>query len=159
MPVIDERARHELYVAAQDTLGSTNADTLMSLLPPVGWAEVATKHDLRTLEERMADQFTATKQDVRQLESRMDTNFELVHERFRSLDERLDERFKGIDERFGGLDERFGKYDERLEATEQRILATVHRALVEQTRTLAFALVGAMVSMASVCLAAIVLVR
>jgi hypothetical protein len=40
--VIDERARHELYRAVEELLGTKTADTLMSLLPPVGWADVAT---------------------------------------------------------------------------------------------------------------------
>jgi hypothetical protein len=43
---IDERRRHELYVALEDTIGTEQADTLMSMLPPSGWADVATKHDL-----------------------------------------------------------------------------------------------------------------
>ena len=34
-------------------MGADQADSLMGLLPPVGWADVATKHDLNALEERM----------------------------------------------------------------------------------------------------------
>ena len=50
---IDERSRHDLYVRFEELLGQREADTLMELLPPVGWADVATKHDLAQLEERL----------------------------------------------------------------------------------------------------------
>lgn len=36
-------------------MGSDGADTLMALLPPVGWADVATKRDLQ-LELGLAEQ-------------------------------------------------------------------------------------------------------
>lgn len=45
--VIDERSRKELYETLETTLGSRSADTMTSLLPPVGWADVATKHGLQ----------------------------------------------------------------------------------------------------------------
>jgi hypothetical protein len=50
---IDETRRYELHEAARRTLGETPGDTLMELLPPVGWADVATKHDLAELEARL----------------------------------------------------------------------------------------------------------
>ncbi len=43
---IDERSRHELHRKLVQTLGPEEAATLMSYLPPVGWADVATKRDL-----------------------------------------------------------------------------------------------------------------
>ena len=43
---LDERARHELYEQLDRTIGTESADTLMAHLPPVGWADVATKQDL-----------------------------------------------------------------------------------------------------------------
>jgi hypothetical protein len=46
---IDERSRHELYLRAEEALGPTAANTLMEHLPPVGWADVATKRDLDSL--------------------------------------------------------------------------------------------------------------
>jgi hypothetical protein len=54
---IDERARHELYLAIEELVGAERADTLMDLLPPVGWADVATKHDLTAVEERLGLRF------------------------------------------------------------------------------------------------------
>jgi hypothetical protein len=47
---IDERQRHELYEGLVEALGPDRADTLMELVPPVGWADVATKQDLQHLE-------------------------------------------------------------------------------------------------------------
>ena len=40
-------------------MGSDEADTLMSLLPPVGWADVATKQDLAHLEIRIKGELHA----------------------------------------------------------------------------------------------------
>ena len=60
---VSERDRHELYRKLEGTLGKEPADTMMALLPPVGWA--ATKDDLRNLEERMGLRINA-------LQSRMD---------------------------------------------------------------------------------------
>ncbi len=50
---IDERQRHELYEGLVEALGAERADTLMELVPPVGWADVATKQDLAHLETVM----------------------------------------------------------------------------------------------------------
>jgi hypothetical protein len=51
---VDERARHELFLRVERELGPEAAETLMEMLPPVGWADVATKDDLRQLEERLS---------------------------------------------------------------------------------------------------------
>jgi hypothetical protein len=51
-------------------LGDDEGITLMELLPPVGWADVATKHDLL------------------QLEARMDLRFESMEHRFEAKLER-----------------------------------------------------------------------
>lgn len=47
---VDEAARHQLYSSLEATLGPEPTSTLMSLLPPVGWADVATKQDLANLD-------------------------------------------------------------------------------------------------------------
>jgi hypothetical protein len=50
---IGEEARHELYLALERRLGHDQASTLMELLPPVGWADVATKRDLEMQDLRL----------------------------------------------------------------------------------------------------------
>ena len=69
--VVDERSRHELYRRLEELLGPEGATTLMEHLPPVGWADVATKHDLVGLE------------------ARLDERFKGLDWRFEGLDERL----------------------------------------------------------------------
>ena len=54
---IDERSRHALHQRLEEVLGPEQAATLMEHLPPVGWADVATKRDLDLLQ-------AATKRDV-----------------------------------------------------------------------------------------------
>jgi len=50
---ISEQSRHELYRRLEESLGADAAATLMEHLPPVGWADVATKRDLDGLEQRL----------------------------------------------------------------------------------------------------------
>jgi hypothetical protein len=56
---LDERARHELFLRLEEALGPESAETLMELLPPVGWADVATKRDLDALGDRLEAQLLA----------------------------------------------------------------------------------------------------
>lgn len=65
---IDERSRHELFVRLEQVLGSQEAATLMEHLPPVGWADVATKRDVEALS-------FATKRDLEALEGRLLATF------------------------------------------------------------------------------------
>jgi hypothetical protein len=50
--VINEQQRSRLHRRLEERLGDEEAGTMMELLPPVGWADVATKHDLAHLERR-----------------------------------------------------------------------------------------------------------
>jgi hypothetical protein len=43
---ITEETRHRMYQRLEEVLGPEQAATLMEHLPPVGWADVATKRDL-----------------------------------------------------------------------------------------------------------------
>jgi hypothetical protein len=61
---IDERTRHQLHGRLEEILGPEEAATLMSYLPPVGWADVATKHDLDVI-RRDLDELRGDVQDLR----------------------------------------------------------------------------------------------
>jgi hypothetical protein len=92
---IDERARHELHRKLEEVLGADEAATLMAHLPPVGWADVATKHDVILL-----------KGDLAQLEERMNLRFEMVNQRFDSMEARFEAK---LDSLVGRLYDRMAK--------------------------------------------------
>jgi hypothetical protein len=56
---IDERSRHQLFTRLEEILGEEHATVLMAHLPPVGWADVATRRDLDQLEARLDSRFEA----------------------------------------------------------------------------------------------------
>jgi len=62
---IDERSRHEMYLKLEQALGAEAAATLMEHLPPVGWADVATKRDLDQLRAELRN-------DMKDLELRLE---------------------------------------------------------------------------------------
>jgi glutathione S-transferase len=139
--MIEERARHELYRGVEELLGTDRADTLMSLLPPVGWADVTTKTDLRSLDDRIDSRF-----------SRVDARFTAIDARFTAIEARLvaiEARLDGIDARFSQIDDRFAKIDDRF--------AELERSMAQQTRTLVFSILGALFTMTSLCLGTIAL--
>jgi len=74
---LDERARRELFLRLEQALGPESAEALMEMLPPVGWADVATKRDLDALEERM------------------NLRFDLVDQRFEASEHKLMAAFRG----------------------------------------------------------------
>lgn len=75
---ITDRQRTELHKACEETMGPGPADTLMACLPPVGWADVATKHDLAELEARINLRFENA--DLRLDAKLSDLRAELSHE-------------------------------------------------------------------------------
>src|SRR5437773_371757 len=50
---IDDLSRSQLHRRLAEVLGPDEAATLMEHLPPVGWADVATKHDVDALGDRL----------------------------------------------------------------------------------------------------------
>jgi hypothetical protein len=140
--VVDDRSRHELYRRLEEVLGLEAATTLIEHLPPAGWAEVATKHDLANLEER--------------LELRSAGRFAAVDGRFDRIDERfgaIEERFKGLEERFKGLDWRFEGLDDRLKGGMADLRAAFEHELRGQTTTMVFGLVSVVLTMAALAFA------
>ena len=122
--------RYNLQTKANDLLGRKEGATLMELLPPVGWADVATKRDLDQLEERLI------------------AKFEL---RFGGIDSRMsriDQRFDGIDQRFDGLDQ-----------TIRTALAEQNAAIQTDLRKMQGMLLSAMVALATLATAILTVTR
>jgi hypothetical protein len=53
--MLSDHARRDLYVALESQLGPGPADSLMELLPPVGWADVARQGDLVAVRGEIAE--------------------------------------------------------------------------------------------------------
>ena len=133
--VVDERSRHELYRRLEEVLGPDAATTLIEHLPPVGWADVATKTDLAGLEQRM------------------DLRFARVEGRFDSIDE----RFNAVNERFTAMDDRITAATSDLRATfehEMRLQSeSFGQQLRSQTTTMVFGLVSVVLTMSALAFA------
>ena len=68
---VSERDRHRFYETTRAKLGEAEADYLMEMLPPVGWADVATKHDLYQLEARVEVLGKELRAEMRALSARL----------------------------------------------------------------------------------------
>ncbi|MGL4299842.1 MAG: hypothetical protein ACRCW4_12275, partial [Candidatus Neomicrothrix subdominans] len=127
---------------ANHVVGRKEGTTLMELLPPVGWADVATKRDLDQLEARLIAQF---------------------ERRFVGIDQRcvgIDHRFVGIDHRFERVDQPFERVNDRFDQVDP----TLTTALAEQTaafqtelRKMYGVLLSAMVALATLVAAIVAL--
>ena len=87
---ITEASRFQLRTAIGQILSEEAADTLMELLPPVGWADVATKTDLQHLRDELKGDINslrvAIKTDLHALQLTIEATLEKrLHEQTRWL--------------------------------------------------------------------------
>jgi hypothetical protein len=127
---VNERNRLQLADALKRVLGDSEGITLMELLPPVGWADVATRHDLLALEQRFDVKLEA-------LESRFDA-------RFTALESRMELRFASIDAQFARMDHKF-----------DLLRAELIGAMDRRARTQLLVMVSTFTALAGVIVAAI----
>ncbi|MEZ5374127.1 MAG: hypothetical protein R2704_15645 [Microthrixaceae bacterium] len=80
-----ENDRYHLHQQLEAALDERGANTMMELLPPVGWADVATKRDLDQQQE-------VTNLRFDQIQERLDLRFD-------TADLRLDARIAGTERR------------------------------------------------------------
>ena len=124
---ITEQTRHHLYLRLEEVLGSEEAAVLMEHLPPVGWADVATRRDIDHLERQLMAGFAAIDHRFEMMNLRfeqVDSRFEQIEARFEQIDshfKQVDSRFEQSDSRFKQVEARFGQIDSRIEQIEARI--------------------------------------
>ena len=105
---VTETRRIELLEAARQTMGRDVAITLMEMLPPSGWGDVATRQRVDALERDINARFDA-----------VDARFDAVDTRFNAVDARFDAvdmRFDAVDARFDAVDARFDEVDMRFDS-------------------------------------------
>ena len=76
---VTEYERNQLFAWFEEHMGKERAATMMSLLPPVGWADVATKRDLEVMAERIGARIdlieASVKADLHELRSDLQRTF------------------------------------------------------------------------------------
>jgi hypothetical protein len=98
---ITEASRFQLRTAIGQILDEEAADTLMELLPPVGWADVATKTDLQHLRDELKADINslrvASKTDLHHLRDELKGDMHALQLIFEAtLEKRLHEQTKWL---------------------------------------------------------------
>src|SRR5262245_24733825 len=73
---VTEFERHQLFSWFEEHMGQERATTIMNLLPPTGWGDVATRRDLRVLENRIDALEDRLNARIDTLEARLDAKLE-----------------------------------------------------------------------------------
>jgi hypothetical protein len=84
---VTEFERHQLYSWFEEHMGQDRATTMMNLLPPMGWGDVATRRDLHLLEARIDTLESRIDAKIDTLESRIDAKIDTLEAR---LDAKID---------------------------------------------------------------------
>ena len=127
---LDEASRHSLYIKLEEVLGTEEASTLMEHLPPVGWADVATKQDLEHLR-------VATKKDIEHFQ--VTTKKDLEHFRVATKKD---------------IDHLRVATKQQIETLEHSLTATFRGELISMQKNLVFAMIGSMVSVGALAFGA-----
>lgn len=142
---IDERSRHQLFQRLEAVLGAHEAATLMEHLPPVGWADVATKRDVDALA-------VATKRDLDALGAELRTEIALCRTELRGEIAELRGDLRGeIAELRGDLRGDIGD----LRAEMHHEIGRVYDQLATHTRTLTIAMVSSVLTAVALSFAAV----
>ena len=81
---ITNEARYHLQERANEVLGEKEGTTLMELLPPVGWADVATKSDLDVQTTLLRSEIGSVRSEIGSVRSDLDAQTSRLRSEFRA---------------------------------------------------------------------------
>jgi len=140
---VDERTRHALHARAAEVLGAEHAETLMSMLPPVGWADVATRRDLDGLQSATRQEMALLRSDIRHEMAKLRTELKGdIHD--------LHTEFSGLEGKFGQLEGKFGQLEGKfgqLQGQFGELRSEFSDKLAAHQRNLLFAMGGMMATL------------
>ncbi len=134
---VNERSRRMLYDRLEEVLGVGHGDALMEYLPPIGWADVATRRDVDQLAAEMTHRFERVDDRLTGFEARVD-------DRFTVLEARVDDRFTVLEAR---LDDRFARLSAEITAA---FRGEITAAITLQVRQTVFAIIGVLLAVAGI---------
>jgi hypothetical protein len=73
---VTEYERHLLFNWFEEHMGPERAETMMKLVPPVGWGDVATHEQIQQLETATGEKFQRLRHELAELEVRLDAKLE-----------------------------------------------------------------------------------
>lgn len=68
---ITEYQRHQLFTWFEEHMGKERATTMMSMLPPVGWGDVATARDVELQGAKLREEIAMVRHDIATMETRL----------------------------------------------------------------------------------------
>ena len=144
MPASEEE-RLALLSRLTETLGADAARTLMESLPPTHWDQIATKDDLRALEERLVHKFTGEMHKITgefaKINGRVDGEFGKVYGELANVRGEIKEVRGEVKEVRGEVKEVRGEVRE-LRGEIKELRGSISLEISKQTRTLVFMLCG-----------------
>jgi hypothetical protein len=136
---VSERERRELLEALVGTIGPDPTDTLLGLLPPAGWADVATTRDLEALGAGLRGEIQRLDGKIDALTGRLDGKIDALAGR---LDGKIDALNSDLTGKIDRLDAKVDNMGVRLEGQFHRELHKQDRWLMALTITIVLALFG-----------------
>ena len=126
-----EKRRLKLYETLIDSVGDEAAATLMECLPPGGWENVATKEDLKLLEERLTVKIAG-----------LDGKIAALDGKIAALDGKIDNGLDSVRGEIAALDGKIARLDDKIDNGLVGLRGEFEHALARQTRTMVFTMLG-----------------
>lgn len=144
---VNEEARHQLYLGLEEVLGRERAATLMELLPPTGWADVASRRDLDHLSVVLRAEMETVRGELR---AEMEAVRGELKQEMADLRGELRTEMRAVRGELGtlrqGLDALGRETKAEIDALGHRLTATfesrLNDAVASQTRAIIFSMVA-----------------